>query len=68
MQEYTSTKQQLWQEEQQAPLTGMTYQQARDWINNHITDLATAKERMADMAAMMVLLQKQIDDLRKNSE
>lgn len=64
MNDYISPVQLAARDARQAPLSGKTQQQARDWINDDVADLDTAKEKMADMAAMLVILQKQIDYLR----
>ncbi|HEB27975.1 MAG TPA: hypothetical protein ENI05_09405 [Porticoccus sp.] len=64
MADYINPAQRAARDARQAPLSGKTQQQARDWINDNVTDLTTAKEKMADIAAMMVILQKQIDYLR----
>lgn len=64
MNDYISPEQQAARDARQAPLSGKTQQQAHDWINDDVVDLDTAKEKMADMAAMLVLLQKEIDYLQ----
>jgi hypothetical protein len=46
------------------PLRGKTAKQAATWIENNVNDLATAKTALKYMAATVVYLQKQIDDLQ----
>ena len=51
-------------EEINNPLDGLTPTQVENWVNNNVTDLASAKNALIKIGRVLIILQAEIDSMR----